>query len=91
MSGQSDAYFQISVSGYQKFPYNFCIGKKEEKQPVKMNNFTAERNNCRRRLIFMVKQHPILWNKTQENYNRNRPQKLQTWQEISEQIGVSGK
>ncbi|XP_073837008.1 uncharacterized protein [Musca autumnalis] len=54
-----------------------------------MNNFTAERNNCRRRLILLVKQHPILWNKTQENYNRNRPQKLQTWQEIAEQLGVS--
>ncbi|XP_011294367.2 uncharacterized protein LOC131803098 [Musca domestica] len=54
-----------------------------------MNNFTAERNNCRRRLILLVKQHPILWNKTAENYNRNRPQKLQTWQEIAELLGLS--
>ncbi|XP_075161069.1 uncharacterized protein LOC142233895 [Haematobia irritans] len=53
------------------------------------NNFTNERNNCRRKLILMVKQHPILWNKTQENYNRNRPLKSHTWEEIAEQLGMS--
>lgn len=83
--------FRVRLVDTKNFHTIFVLQKKEENQPVKMNNFTAERNNCRRRLIFMVKQHPILWNKTQENYNRNRPQKLQTWQEISEQIGVSGK
>lgn len=83
--------FRFRLVDTKNFHTIFVLQKKEENQPVKMNNFTAERNNCRRRLIFMVKQHPILWNKTQENYNRNRPQKLQTWREISEQIGVSGK
>uniref|UniRef100_A0A1I8PXA7 MADF domain-containing protein n=1 Tax=Stomoxys calcitrans TaxID=35570 RepID=A0A1I8PXA7_STOCA len=53
------------------------------------NNFTLERNNCRRKLILMVKQHPILWNKTQENYNRNRPLKMHTWKQISEVLGIS--
>ena len=55
-----------------------------------MNTFTLERNNYRRKLITLVKQHPILWNKTQENYNRNRPQKIQAWQEISEQLNITG-
>lgn len=55
-----------------------------------MNNFTLERNNYRRKLIMLVKQNPILWNKKQENYNRNRPQKILLWHEISEQLDISG-
>ncbi|XP_037812807.1 LOW QUALITY PROTEIN: uncharacterized protein LOC119604321 [Lucilia sericata] len=54
-----------------------------------MNNFTLERNTYRRKLIMLVKQHPILWNKTQENYNRNRPQKIMAWHQISEQLDIS--
>ncbi|XP_065360971.1 uncharacterized protein LOC135954685 [Calliphora vicina] len=54
-----------------------------------MNTFTLERNNNRRKLIMLVKQHPILWNKTQENYNRNRPQKILAWHQISEQLDIS--
>lgn len=56
-----------------------------------MNTFTLERNNYRRKLIMLVKQHPILWNKTQENYNRNRPQKILAWHQISEQLDITGK
>ncbi|KAM7358936.1 uncharacterized protein ACRADG_003724 [Cochliomyia hominivorax] len=54
-----------------------------------MNTFTLERNNYRRKLIALVKQHPILWNKTQENYNRNRPQKILAWHQIAEQLDIS--
>lgn len=56
-----------------------------------MNSFTAERNNYRRKLITLVKQHSILWNKHQVLYNKKLPQKMEAWQEISVELNITGK